>query len=40
MTTIKGKINKAGEIRRYFNCTGKMHKKTARDRKSAFTQRT
>jgi len=28
MTTIKGKINRAGEIRRYFNCTGKAHKKT------------
>lgn len=28
MTTIKGKINKNGEIRRYFNCTGKSHKKT------------
>ncbi|MBP0965480.1 MAG: recombinase family protein [Oscillospiraceae bacterium] len=27
MTTIKGKINKNGEIRRYFNCTGKTHKK-------------
>ncbi len=27
MTTIKGKIGKAGEIRRYFNCTGKSHKK-------------
>lgn len=27
MTTIKGKINKDGEIRRYFNCTGKSHKK-------------
>lgn len=28
MTTIKGKINKNGEVRRYFNCTGKSHKKT------------
>ena len=28
MTTIKGKINKNGEIRRYFNCTGRSHKKT------------
>jgi DNA invertase Pin-like site-specific DNA recombinase len=28
MTTIKGKINKDGEIRRYFKCTGKSHKKT------------
>lgn len=28
MTTIKGKINKDGEIRRYFNCTGKSHKKS------------
>ena len=27
MTTIKGKLNKSGEIRRYFNCTGKTHKK-------------
>ena len=27
MTTIKGKINKNGEIRRYFNCTGRSHKK-------------
>lgn len=27
MTTIKGKINKSGEMRRYFNCTGKTHKK-------------
>ena len=27
MTTIKGKINKEGEVRRYFNCTGKSHKK-------------
>ncbi len=28
MTTIKGKVNKNGETRRYFNCTGKSHKKT------------
>lgn len=28
MTTVKGKANKNGEIRRYFNCTGKSHKKT------------
>lgn len=28
MTTIKGKINKDGGIRRYFNCTGKSHKKS------------
>lgn len=28
MTTIKGKANQNGEIRRYFNCTGKSHKKT------------
>jgi hypothetical protein len=28
MTTIKGKINKSGETRRYFNCTGKSHKRT------------
>ena len=27
MTTIKGKQNKNGEMRRYFNCTGKSHKK-------------
>lgn len=27
MTTIKGKSNKDGEVRRYFNCTGKSHKK-------------
>jgi hypothetical protein len=27
MTTIKGKPNKDGEVRRYFNCTGKSHKK-------------
>lgn len=27
MTTIKGKVNKNGEIRRYFNCTGRSHKK-------------
>lgn len=27
MTTIKGKIGKEGQIRRYFNCTGKSHKK-------------
>lgn len=27
MTTIKGKANKSGEVRRYFNCTGKSHKK-------------
>lgn len=27
MTTIKGKINKKGEMRRYFNCTGKSNKK-------------
>jgi len=27
MTTIKGKINSNGELRRYFNCTGKSHKK-------------
>ena len=28
MTTIKGKAHKSGEIRRYFNCTGRSHKKT------------
>lgn len=28
MTTIKGKVNKSGEMRRYFNCTGRSHKKT------------
>lgn len=27
MTTIKGKRNRSGELRRYFNCTGKSHKK-------------
>lgn len=27
MTTIKGKLNRNGEIRRYFNCTGKTHKR-------------
>ena len=27
MTTIKGKANQNGEVRRYFNCTGKSHKK-------------
>lgn len=27
MTTIKGKPNKDGEMRRYFNCTGKSHMK-------------
>lgn len=27
MTTIKGKINKSGVMRRYFNCTGKSHKR-------------
>lgn len=27
MTTIKGKINKEGAIRRYFNCTGKSHQR-------------
>ena len=27
MTTIKGQPNKSGEVRRYFNCTGKSHKK-------------
>ena len=27
MTTVKGKVNKSGEIRRYFNCTGKSHKR-------------
>lgn len=27
MTTVKGKTNKNGEIRRYFNCTGKSHKR-------------
>lgn len=30
MTTIKGKPNRAGEVRRYFNCTGKSHKKTCK----------
>jgi len=27
MTTIKGKVNKNGKMRRYFNCTGRSHKK-------------
>lgn len=27
MTTIKGKISKSGAVRRYFNCTGKSHKR-------------
>ena len=27
MTTIKGKPNQLGEVRRYFNCTGKTHKR-------------
>lgn len=27
MTTVKGKVNKNGGIRRYFNCTGKSHKR-------------
>lgn len=27
MTTIKGKPTQKGEVRRYFNCTGKTHKK-------------
>ena len=27
MTTVKGKANQVGEARRYFNCTGKSHKK-------------
>ena len=27
MTTIKGKPTQSGEVRRYFNCTGKSHKK-------------
>lgn len=27
MTIVKGVINKEGEIRRYFNCTGKSHQK-------------
>lgn len=27
MTTIKGKQNREGEMRRYFNCTGKSHKR-------------
>ncbi|MDR3766154.1 MAG: recombinase family protein [Butyricicoccus sp.] len=27
MTIIKGKANQSGEVRRYFNCTGKSHKK-------------
>lgn len=35
MTTIKGKPNKNGEQRRYFNCTGKSHKKTCTDPKAS-----
>ncbi len=27
MTTIKGRVGREGNIRRYFNCTGKSHKK-------------
>lgn len=27
MTTIKGQRSRSGEVRRYFNCTGKTHKK-------------
>lgn len=27
MTTIKGNVNKQGVMRRYFNCTGKSHKR-------------
>lgn len=27
MTTIKGKANKEGKMRRYFNCTGRSHEK-------------
>ncbi len=27
MTTVKSRVNKSGEIRRYFSCTGKSHKK-------------
>lgn len=27
MTTVKGKANQRGEVRRYFNCTGKSNKK-------------
>lgn len=27
MTTVKSKVNKSGEIRRYFNCTGRSHKR-------------
>lgn len=27
MTIVKGKVNKNGEMRRYFNCTGKSHKR-------------
>lgn len=34
MTTIKGKINKSGVMRRYFNCTGKSHKRKCTGPKS------
>ncbi len=27
MTTVKSRVNKSGEVRRYFSCTGKSHKK-------------
>ena len=30
MTTVKGKPNQQGKVRRYFNCTGKSHKKACR----------
>lgn len=30
MTTVKGKPNQEGQIRRYFNCTGKSHKRSCK----------
>ena len=35
MTTVKGKVNKNGEMRRYFNCTGRSHKKICTGTRSA-----
>lgn len=35
MTTVKGKVNKNGEMRRYFNCTGRSHKKICTGTSSA-----
>ena len=38
MTTIKGKVNKNGEMRRYFNCTGKSHNKTCTGTKTVYAE--